>query len=99
MTLGFGAVDADVFLLFPFLCGRFWVAMCVSDTSSTLTSSDPDELVEHNVWNPMLGLFCHADVGIFMEASADEKVLGRIALSCHSAVDILCDKSGTRCAQ
>ena len=26
----------------------------------------------------MLGLFCHADIGIFMEAVADAKVLGRV---------------------
>ena len=73
--------------------------MDVSDTSTTLTSSDPDELVEHNVWNPMLGLFCHADMGIFMEALADEKVLGRIALSRHFAQDIPCDTSENWCAQ
>ena len=56
-----------------FLSGRFWVTMDVSDTSSALTFSEADELVEHNVWNPMLGLFCHADIGIFMAAPVDEK--------------------------
>ena len=35
----------------------------------------------------MLGLVCHAHVGVFMEED-----LGRIALSCHVALDILCDK-------
>ena len=29
---------------------------------------DPDEHDEHNMWNPMLGLFCHVHVGVFMEA-------------------------------
>ena len=75
------------------------MTMDVSDTSSTRTCSDPDELVDHNVWNPMLGLFCHAEIGTFMEALADDRVLGRIALSCHFALDMLCDKSETRCAQ
>ena len=28
----------------------------------------------YNVWNPMLALFCHADIGIFMEALAYEKI-------------------------
>ena len=69
------------------LSGRSWVTMDVSDASS-------DEL-----WNPMLGLCCHAHVGIFMEALVDEKDLGRIALSCHFALDIFCDKSEVRCAQ
>ena len=36
------------------------------DTSTTLTSSDPDEFDEHNIWNPMLGLVCHANVGVFI---------------------------------
>ena len=31
----------------------------------------------HIVWNPLLGLFCHADIGIFIEVFADEKVLER----------------------
>ena len=75
------------------------MTMNVSDTSSTLTFSDPDELVEPNVWTSMLGLFCHTNIGIFVEALADEQVMGRIALSCHFAMDVLCDKSDTRCAQ
>ena len=94
MTLGFGSVDADVFSSsFPFLSGRFWVTMDVSDTSSTLTFSDPDELVGHKRLESYVGiLFYHADIGIFMEAPADDKVLGRIALLCQIALDILCDK-------
>ena len=56
-------------VLFIFFLSQwgFGVTMDVSDTS-TLTFSDPDELVEHDVWNPMFGLYCHADVVIFMEA-------------------------------
>ena len=66
--------------------------MDVSDTSSTLTSWDPDEYDEHNTWNPMLALLCHAHVGVFMDALFDEEDFGRIALSGHFALDILCDK-------
>ena len=66
--------------------------MDVSDTSSTLTSSDPDEHDGHNIWNPMSELLCHAHTGVFMEALFGEDDLGRIALSCHFALDILCDK-------
>ena len=62
----FGPVDTDV----SFKSGRSWLAMERSDTSSTcacsslLTSSDPEEYDEHDMWNPMLGL--RADE--FMEA-------------------------------
>ena len=66
--------------------------MDVSDTSSTFTSSDPDECDEHNIWNPVLELLCHAHIGVFMEAPFDEEDSGRIELSCHFALDILCDE-------
>ena len=41
----------------------------------------------------MLGLLCRAHDGVFMEALLDEVDLGRIALSCHLALDVLCDKA------
>ena len=63
--------------------------MDVSDTSTTLTFSDPDEYDEHNIWNPMIVLLCHAHIGVFMEAPFDEEDLWRIALSCHFALDIM----------
>ena len=66
--------------------------MNVSDTSSTFTSSVPDEYDGHNIENPMLELVCHAHIGVFMETLLDEEDLGDIAFSCHLALDILCDK-------
>ena len=81
------------FLHFPLsLSGRSAVTVDFSDTSS-------DEQEEHNAWNPMLELVCHAHIGMHLEVLVGEKELGRIALSCHFALDILCDKSGVRCAQ
>ena len=77
-----------------FGCYRSWFAMDGSDTSSTsagsflCTSWDPDEYDHHNMWNPMLKLFCHVQVGVFMESYSDEIVLGRIALSCHFALGL-----------
>ena len=44
----------------------------------------------------MLELLCHADIGILMEALVDDTVLVMVALSCHYALDVLCDKSDTR---
>ena len=66
-----------------------------SCTTRRSETSDPDELAEHNMWNPMLELFCHADIGILLEALADDMVLGIIALTCHFALDTSCDKSET----
>ena len=66
--------------------------MDVSDTSSTLTSSDLDEHDRHNIRNSMLDLPCHVHIGVCMEALLDEEDLGRTALSGHFALDILCNK-------
>ena len=95
MTLRCGSVDADVFP--PFSLSQWKVSGvkgCLGHLVHAHLVSDPDELVERNVWN----LFCHADIGTFIEALADEKDLGRVALSCHFALDILCDKSDTLCS-
>ena len=60
---------------------RSWFAMDGPDTSSTFTCSslctswDPDEFDEPNMWNPMLGHFCHVQVGVFMESYFDGVVL------------------------
>ena len=43
-------------LTFPFPEEGLGLTMDVSDTSSTLNSSDPDEYDEHNIWNPVLEL-------------------------------------------
>ena len=66
--------------------------MDVSDTSSTLSSSESNEYHEHNIWNPRLELLLHTHVGISMEALFCEEDMGRIALSCHFALDVLCDQ-------
>ena len=76
----FGSVDSDV--------------SDGSDTSSTSTCSslcttwEPDEYDHHNMWNLVLGLFCHVQVGVVVESCSDEVVLVRIALSCHFALDL-----------
>ena len=96
--LTFGSADADA--LFS---GKSWLAMEGSDTPSTLTCSslltspDPDKYDEHNMWNPMFGLFCHEPAGAFMEAYFEEADLGRIALSCDFALDVPCDKAEAHC--
>ena len=44
----------------------------------------------------MLHLFCLEHVGELMESYLDEAALGRIALSCHFAIDLFCDKTELR---
>ena len=46
--------------------------MDCSDTSSIFTSSDSVDFNEHNIWNPVLELLFHVQVGTFMEAHFDE---------------------------
>ena len=66
-------------------------------SGSTDHISNSDELDGHNIWNPMLELFSYADIGLLMEELADDMVLAMVALSCHFALDVLCDKSDPRC--
>ena len=68
-----------------------------SDTSSIFTSSESVDFNEHNIWNPVLELLFHVQVGAFMEEYVDEVDLGRIALSCHFALDVPCDKAEAHC--
>ena len=79
----FGSVDASVEGL-----SRQWMDQTFRPHSP---SSSSDELDEHNVWNPMLRLLYHAHDGV--QALLDEVDLGRIALSCHFALGVLCDKA------
>ena len=72
--------------------GRSWVTMDFSDTSS-------------GGWrNTTLGIQCWSCSFVrisvvYIELWSMKKELVRIALSCHFALDILCDKSETRRAQ
>ena len=65
-------------------------------SGSTDHTSNSNELGDHNLLNPMLELFCHADIGLLMEVLVDDMVLAMVALSCHFALDVLCDKSEPR---
>ena len=78
----FGSVYADA----PFSSGRYWLAVYGSDTSSIFTSSDSVDFNEHNILNPAVEPIFHVQVGAFMEAYFEEVDLGRIALSCHFAL-------------
>ena len=50
-------------------------------------TSDSNELGDHNLWDPMLELFCHSDIGLLMETLVDDMVLAMVALSCHFALE------------
>ena len=59
------------------------------DTSSVSTASSSVDIVEHNVWNPLMVLLFHVHIGGIFEIFVDEIDLARIALSCHFALDLL----------
>ena len=44
------------------------------------------------MWNPMMELLFHVQIGGIFEPFVDEIDLAKIELSCHFAVDVLCDK-------
>ena len=56
--------------------------------------SSSDEIFAHNIWNPMIELPFHVQIGFIFELFVDEVDLARIACSCHFALDFLCDKGG-----
>ena len=64
-----------------------------SVTSSTFSSEESFEYQEHKIWNPMLESLCHLEVGVVLEALLDEVDIGRIAVSCHFSLNVLCDKT------
>ena len=67
--------------------------MDVSDTSSTLTSPNPDECDEHNILESYVGTSMSRAYWRTHGSAVCEEDLERIALSClKSALDILCDK-------
>ena len=60
-------------------------ASSASTSSSVSTSSSCYDANEHNMWNPLLELFCHIQIGLCMETLVDEVCTAKVALSCHFA--------------
>ena len=49
-----------------------------STSSSVSTSSSCYDENEHNVWNPLMELFCHVHIGLSMETQVDEISTARV---------------------
>ena len=64
-----------------------------STSSSVSTSSNSYDENKHNMWNPLLELFCHVQIGLRMATLVDVVSTARVALSCHFAFDLLCDQN------
>ena len=47
------------------------------------------------MWNSMLDVLRHFEVGVVLGALLDEVAMGRIALACHFSPDLLCDKTSS----
>ena len=71
--------------LFDFLGWGFRRAMEKSDASSVCTASDSVNFDEHKIWNFVLELLLHVQVGGVFQVHLEEIDLARIALSCHCA--------------
>ena len=67
-----------------------------SDASSVSTASISVGIVQHNVWNPMMELLFHVQIGGIFEIFVDEIDLARFAIPYHFALDLPCDMAGTR---
>ena len=66
-----------------------------SATFSTFSSEESFEYHELNVWNSMLDLLCHFEVGVVLGALREEVVMGRIALTFHFSLDLFCDRTSS----
>ena len=62
-------------------------------STSTFSSEESGENFEHNVWNSMLCALCHFEIGKIMETFLEDVSLGRCALTCHFALDFLCERT------
>ena len=66
--------------------GEMWRSVIIPDniseeersaTSSTFSSEESFEYHEYNVWNSMLDVLCHFEVGVVLGALLDEVATGR----------------------
>ena len=82
--------------------GEMWRSVIVPDniseenrpaTSSTFSSEESFEYHEHNVWNSLLDVLCHFELGVVLGALLDEVAMERSALACHFSLDLLCDRT------
>ena len=65
-----------------------------SPTSRVSTASSSGESLAHNMWNPLLELLFHEQIGGAFDPFVHEIDLVKIAFSCHVALDVLCYKEG-----
>ena len=63
-------------------------------SSSVSTTSRSADIIGHNIWNPMMELPLHVQIGGIFRSFVDETDLVRIVHSCHVSLDLLCDKGG-----
>ena len=62
-------------------------------SSSTSNASNVDDYFEHIVWNLVLELLFFEHVNGIVESYLEDLDLGKIAFSCHFALDLLCYKA------
>ena len=65
-----------------------------SPSSYVSTTSSSGESFAHNVWNLVMELIFHEQIGGVLEPFVNEIDLAKVALSCHFALDLLCYQGG-----
>ena len=64
---------------------------------SVSAASNSMDIVERNIWNPMMELLFHTQIGGIFDLFVEGIDLARIALSCHFALDVLLSQG--RCSR
>ena len=54
------------------------------------TSPKTSEKQDHNMWNVGLNLITELSTGLHIQSCLRDEELGRVAISCHFAVDCQC---------
>ena len=70
-----------------------------SSDSCVSTASSSDDIFALSMWNPIVELLFHFQIGGIFVLFMDKIDMARLALSCHFAVDVLCDASARAATQ
>ena len=65
-----------------------------SPSSSVSTVSSLGDYFAHDMWNPLLELLFLEQTSSVFVLYVEEVELAKVALSCHVALDLLCNKEG-----
>ena len=62
----------------------------MEDLFHAVEITETSEEQDHNMWNEGLNLITEQNTGPYIQSCLSDEELGRVAISCHFAVDCLC---------